>query len=83
MSLLVREIKEIPNSGNQREYEQVKEAVEELKSKVNDFNLLSVQLDSLWDDVNNLTNTVGAVNRDLVKHIDEFINIYRDIDNTL
>ena len=83
MSLLIKEIKEIPNSGNQKEYEQVKESVEELKSKINDFNYLSVELDTLWEYANNLTNTVGAVNRDLVKHIDEFINIYRDIDNTL
>jgi uncharacterized protein YoxC len=83
MSLLITDIREVNIHENHKDYEQVKESVEELKGKITDFNFLSLELDTIYDKVNTLIEDINSVNRNLVRNVNEFTNIYRDIDNTL
>jgi len=83
MSLLITDIREVNIHENHKDYEQVKESVEELKGKITDFNFLSLELDTIYDKVNTLIEDINSVNRNLVRNVNEFTNIYRDIDNIL
>tara|TARA_R100000742_G_C4274598_1_gene94653 strand:- start:772 stop:1023 length:252 start_codon:yes stop_codon:yes gene_type:complete len=83
MSLLITDIREVNIHENHKDYEQLKESVEELKGKITDFNFLSLELDTIYDKVNTLIKDINSVNRNLVRNVNEFTNIYRDIDNTL
>ena len=81
MSLLITDMKEINVSP--KDYEQIKDSVEEIKSKVNDFNFLSMELDTLHDTTTRLLERVESINKDLIKNNDELQDLYRDLDNTL
>jgi len=83
MSLTFTNLKEIPKMLTEREYDQVKESVEELQGKITDINFLSTELDTIYDKTTTLVEHVAEVTKDLIKHVDDISSIHRDIDNTL
>jgi len=83
MSLLITDITEVNIHENHKDYEQIKESVEELRGKINDFNFLSLELDTLHDISTQLISKIEDTNKSLIKQIDHLISIQRDMDYTL